>query len=269
VAREFPNVGIELPARGPAGVQMSAREWFEPSFDGWALDRMLDRAGAGPRFAVIVIGPHEALPRVAIELLTRCQRLVRRRNRHSTGRMFDAVLERHRAVHDLSLPLVQADYDHALDVWQWLLRLAPEASRAVQIAGLFHDIERLVSEPERRIEQHAADYQAFKDRHGVRGAELAATWLRELGLAPSLVADVVRLIAGHERRANEHDAALLADADALSFFSLNSAGFADYHDPEHTRMKVAYSLDRMRPSARRWLAHARLRADIRAMLAAA
>ena len=48
--------------------------------------------------------------------------------------------------------------------------------------------------------------------------------------------------------------------------ALNSAGFADYYGPTHTRMKVAYSLRRLRPPARRHLDHLHIRADVRAMI---
>jgi hypothetical protein len=74
------------------------------------------------------------------------------------------------------------------------------------------------------------------------------------------------LIASHERRALTGEAALLSDADALSFFSLNSAGFLAYYGPEHTRMKVGYSLDRLRPTAWPRLTTLHLHPDIRRML---
>jgi hypothetical protein len=56
---------------------------------------------------------------------------------------------------------------------------------------------------------------------------------------------------------------VLADADALSFFSLNSPGFADYYGAEHTRKKVRYTLGRMSSGAVRRLTSIRLRDDIR------
>lgn len=265
LAREFPSIAVELATPTDESVTLELAAWRDPQFDLWAFDRAIERASMRG-FAITLIGPPMALPRMAIEVLTRCQRLLRRRNHASATPLFDAVLDRHRSLHDLSLPLVQADHAHALDVWQWLLRLDPRAGLPVQLAALFHDIERLVSESERRIEQHAADYQAFKDRHGARGAELTTALLRELELPDSIIEHTARLIAAHERRAPTGDAALLGDADALSFFSLNSAGFADCYGPAHTRMKVGYSLDRLRPAARRRLADLHVRPDIRHMI---
>lgn len=266
VAREFPFVAIQAAPPGEAAIRVAVEAWRDPTFDVWAFDRALDRAAETKVLTIAVVGAAAELPSAVLEVLTRGQRVIRRYNPASATALFEAVLEAHRDLHDLSLPLVLADFDHALDVWQWLLRLAPQASLAVQLAALFHDVERLVSESRRRIEQHAVDYSAFKDRHAARGAELAAAVLRGAGVAESVIDDVAELIAAHERSAPDGEIALLADADALSFFSLNSAGFADYYGPTHARMKVAYSLRRLRPPARRHLDHVRIRADVRAMI---
>ncbi|HEY4572453.1 MAG TPA: DUF4202 domain-containing protein, partial [Thermoanaerobaculia bacterium] len=61
---------------------------------------------------------------------------------------------------------------------------------------------------------------------------------------------------------------LLNDADALSFLSLNSAGYLDYFGPEATRRKVAYTLRRLRPEGRQYLDGLRLRPAVAAAVAA-
>ncbi len=91
------------------------------------------------------------------------------RNERSSDERFAEILRRHRQLHDLDKPLVKADFDHALDVWQWTLRLRPQSSLPLQVAALFHDIERLVSEADVRIEQHAPDYQTLQGRPCARG----------------------------------------------------------------------------------------------------
>jgi hypothetical protein len=131
------------------------------------------------------------------------------------------------------------------------------------------DIERLISEPEQRIEHTAPDYQAFKNAHAEMGARMTARVLGACGVDATTVSEVARLITEHEF---PHDPArcgqarLLADADALSFFSLNSPGFADYYGPEHTRRKVDYTLRRMSAAAVRRLRGIRLRNDVARML---
>lgn len=272
---EFPTVGVgEGSGAGGPFTSLSVQDWETPSFNFYRFDSRMDElaehAGGGP-FALRITGEPARLPGAALAILTRCQRLVGRRNERSRGTLFDRVLAKHRALHDLEKPLVRADYAHALDVWQWTLRLAPMAGLSVQLAALFHDIERLISEAEARVEHQAADYQAFKDAHAQRGAEMADETLAEAGIDEPTRRRAGRLIAGHEHPpAAEHsdaDLALLNDADALSFFSLNSPGYMDYFGPEATRRKVVYTLARLRPAARRWLRQVRLRPDVAAIVA--
>jgi predicted metal-dependent HD superfamily phosphohydrolase len=241
-------------------------EWESQNFNLYEMDWRLDtlaEQGCGP-FAVDIFGEPGELARAAGEILTRCQRWMDRRNEASRSRLFDRILAEHRDAHDLSKPLVRADYDHALDTWQWTLRLDPDADLAVQLAALFHDVERLASEADARVEHRAADYQAFKDDHAARGAELAAALLARVGVDAGTRERAARLIAEHEHLPGPGDAdaaalSLLNDADALSFFSLNSAGYLDYFGPEATRRKVAYTRRRLRPQARRYLDGLRLR----------
>jgi hypothetical protein len=238
--------------------------WEAADLDPTALDDVVaETITETGTFALRIVDSGQgALLREATQVITRCQRHLSGRNAHSATPFFDAVLAHHRTLHDLGKPLVAADYDHARDTWRWILRLAPDASAALQMAALFHDVERLVSESERRIEQHAADYQAFKDAHAAAGARLTAAALVGLGAPPHLVARVADLVATHERPAGDEEKALLNEADALSFFSLNAPGFARYYGPVHTARKVAYTLARLTPRGRQALGEIRHRADI-------
>jgi hypothetical protein len=265
LACEFPTVPwalMGLPPRDALVIPETA--WRRASgFQRWdeAMSGLVDQ----PRWLVVEADDSRTLHQTAREVLTRYQRLVPRTNAASAGLGFREILSGHRALHDLGLPLVKADYDHALDVWQWVLRLAPTAGLAVQLAALFHDIERLVSEAERRIEHNAVDYQAFKNAHAEQGAKMADEVLCACGVDASTRREVARLICEHERphaAGRDGDLALLADADSLSFFSLNSPGFVDYYGSEHTRKKVRYSLGRMSSRAVRALSGVRLREDV-------
>ena len=262
IGAEFPSVYVRYESAGTP--HLRASEWDRDDFDTWAFDVAIDEL-ASDSFTLRVTddAARDAFP---FEVLNRCQRHVERRNRHSQGQMFTRVLRKHRALHDLGKPLVRADYNHALDVRQWLLRLEPDASLALQLAALFHDVERLVSESEQRVEHLAADYQSFKDEHARRGAELTRGLLAEAGVSESVRDRVAELIARHERQSDDPELALLNDADALSFFSLNSHGYASYFGPEQTRKKVAYTWNRMREGARVRLANVRLRRDVREMV---
>jgi hypothetical protein len=267
LAAQFPSVYITA-MDGPAGEAMSVRaaDWRRRDFDVYAFDYALDRAH-DEELTLRIVDDDPPRP-AALEILNRCQRAIRRRNRHAQNARFEKALAALRALHDLDKPLVRADYNHALDTWQWLLRLAPEAPLALQLAALFHDVERLDSEADVRVEQHAPDYAAFKQRHAARGAGKARHILERCGLDAATCERVAQLIAEHEQRTSGDDeVGALNDADALSFFSLNSTGFADYYGPEHTRRKLDYTLARLGPAARRHLSSIHLRADVEELLA--
>ena len=265
LAAEFPSVFIAFDGdEGPA--HLRASEWERPDFDTWTFDCSVDELSSAP-FTLRILDDRGDRPHFPLQVLNRCQRLIGRRNRHSHGQLFDRVLRRHRRLHDTSRPLVRADYNHSLDVWQWVLRLAPEASLAVQLAALFHDVERLASEADARVEHLAADYQQFKDAHAAAGAEITRNVLAETGVGETVCARVAEIVANHERPSNEDaEVTLLNDADALSFFSLNANGYAAYFGPEQTRKKVAYTLRRLSPRAKPRLAYIHLPADVREML---
>lgn len=282
---EFPSVFVSFDgARDAVPPHLRASEWSSATFDFWDFDCQVDALSAAESFALQLDDDRGGGAAFPLEVLCRCQRAVGRRNRHSSTQLFDRVLRVHRRLFNLDRPLVRADFNHALDVWQWVLRVDRDASLALQIAALFHDIERLASEPDERIEQYADDYQQFKDEHARRGAEIAALNLRDAGVAEPVIDEVARLIVAHEnppegrtpsaqrgvepRVSNSpaDDHTTLADADALSFFSLNSSGYADYFGPEQTLRKVTWTLNRMSAAAHERLQSMRLRHDVHALL---
>jgi hypothetical protein len=236
-------------AIGDDGLRASA--WQADDFDFWRFDRRADELARERRPLVV-----EDV--IAREVTIRVQRLCTRTNEASTQAWFRKTLELHEQLHDLDKPLVRADLDHAIDTWQWTLRLDVDASASVQLAALLHDIERLVSEAEARVEHQAVDYQAFKDAHARAGALLARQLLERAGVPASIIDDTCRLIAIHERRSDDADIAAINDADALSFFSLNSPGYLHYFGREQTAKKVAYTLARMSAAARSQLGELRL-----------
>lgn len=267
---EFPTVELREASHGTAldVLPLDVERWSAEPFDAFAFDEQVFAAAGDAPFALQLVGaPAGPLPPLALEVLTRYQCLVHRRNAHSATPRFDGVLAEHLRLHDLSRPLVRADHSHALDTWQWVLRLAPDAGLALQAAALFHDVERLVSESGRRIEQHAADYQAFKDAHARAGADLAIEALRRAGVDAASCEQVHGLVSRHERPGDDEELARLNDADALSFFSLNAPGFERYYGPTHTAKKVAYTLGRLRPQQRWRLGHLRVPASIRHAIA--
>lgn len=261
---EFPSIRV-VAAKEAVAPDITAAEWADPHFDAWKFDVAIDaRATAAFTLHLRDDAGDGSFP---LQVVNRCQRHIQRHNRHSRNRLFERVLREHRKLHDLEKPLVRADYNHSLDVWQWVLRLDADASCAVQIAALFHDIERLASEPDVRVEHLASDYQQFKDAHARAGAEMTRETLRHAGVAAGAVERITSVVASHEQRSDDDDeVSLLNDADALSFFCLNSHGYASYFGPEQTKKKVIYTWNRMSAAARARLATVRVTDEIRQTL---
>jgi hypothetical protein len=248
-----------------AWLEIDAAAWIHGGLDLPALDDRIDELAAAGPFAVEVHGePASAADEVDIH----CQRWSGRRNEALPSEELARLLRRHRGLHPADKPLVRADYRHALDVWQWTLRLDPEAGAAVQIAALFHDVERIFTEAESRREQAVAEYDDYKARHAARSAWITAALLREEKLDPGLAARAVELVAGHDQPgridstgkalSENPEAELLEDADALSFFSLNSSGYLRYYGEEQARRKVEWTFARLSPRGRERLDRLRL-----------
>jgi hypothetical protein len=271
---EFPHIPVALTGEASSGsVVISEAEWGDSVTDPARWDEVMAGLALRPGWVYVRadLHGHDTVDTIG-QVLTRYQRLAPRTNELSRSAGFARALSAHRRLHDLSKPLVRADYDHALDVWQWVLRLSRGASLALQLGALFHDIERLFTEADQRVEQHAPDYQAFKDAHARAGAEVAERIVLASGLGEPVAGDVKRLVERHEVSSADSrhaESSILGDADALSFFSLNSSGFANYYGARHTQMKVRYSLRRMSGRARQRLHHIKLRSDIALYLAEA
>jgi hypothetical protein len=244
------HVRVTSSAPAPA-LRVSLANWQSPELDLLRLDGDVHQHEIADDSSCLELSSDHDDATFYEQVLTRYQRLLPAVQ--PTDPVVARVLARHRALFDLTKPLVLADYAHALDTWRWTLRLELGASRPLQLAALFHDVERLRSEPDERVEHLAPDYRAFKRAHARSGASLAADVLIECGLTRDVVERVRHLIAHHEAPGRDAELATLNDADGLSFFALNSWGFIEYFGPAHSRAKVTYTLSRMRPAARRYL----------------
>jgi hypothetical protein len=254
IAREFPTVTIERAETCGSGELVIDDFAWRGAFDFRRFDEAVEHAR--PIERITVRGSDAA--GVACEVMARYQRLVARRNAASATPIFDAVLEAHATV----FAPVRSDLEHALDTWQWMLRLEPEIGLAAQIAALVHDIDRLESDLHERIEHRA--HRALDDAQAKRGGERALAILRGLGIEEDDAQRVRDLVGGYMQ--SEHEAAVLDDADSLSFLSLMSPRYADYFGLAQTRRKVAFTLGRLTPAAREKVALFRLRPDIDRLL---
>jgi hypothetical protein len=257
---EFPSVELTLTRDGQTSrgdVVVDGRDWRSPACNPREFDELVaSRLEHGAR-TLDVRGRPDVAPRDALEVLTRYQRFVGRRNAASRSSTFDRALELYRAMHDPGKPLARADLDHGLDTWQWALRLDPNAPVATQLAALYKG-------------------GPFDPPHGRGDADTTRAVLREASVEPDIREEVGWLVAhqGDGRTASLDEGrtialATLTDADALSFFSLGSPGFVDHFGLDHAHRMVGHALHRMSHAARVRLSRIRLRADVARILAEA
>jgi hypothetical protein len=253
------------PDETPA-LTISTQQWLAKDADLLDFDRAIHRFeddGVPFRLCLDVdtFGNRDAIE----QIVTRYQRLMPLQS--SLSPVIHDVLRLHGTLFDKAKALVRADYDHALDTWRWLLRLDPHAGAALQIAALFHDIERVWSEGDVRVEHQAEDYASFKRRHAVTSAEKVVELLGALGLPQTMLREVQDLVRDHDIAGRSVDSAsLLNDADALSFFSLNSWGYLMYFGEEHTTKKVRFTVARMSERALQELPRLRYHPTVKACL---
>lgn len=107
---------------------------------------------------------------------------------------------------------------HLLKSLEWVDRFAPDASEAVRLATLTHDMERAFAGPD-AIPIKMND-RAYEEAHSNRSARIVGEWLRANGADVELAADVESLIRVHEWGGSP-DANLVQAADSLSFLETN------------------------------------------------
>ncbi len=124
----------------------------------------------------------------------------------------------------------KADYEiehsHMLSVFEWVLRLKPDADLALKIAALGHDIERY---DENKVKRENFDsYEKFKRAHAQRSATITSNLMNQYGFNEQIIQKTAFLIANHEV-GGEGDVEIIKDADSLSFFDNNVYSYWKTH----------------------------------------
>ena len=262
------------PSWSEARIAVTAARWAGDEYDLLALDDEVWRCiGRHGRCELRIVDDGAELDRLAesaLQLALRFQRFDTSTNPASATPFFQQILAAHEAMFDRRRPLVAAEHDHALDTWRWVLRLEPHASLSLQLAALLHDIEspdagRSVDRPD-----EARDYLGSKRAEAEASAGAVVGILESLSTPPPLVERTRALIAEHEGRASDEPrepaTTLLANADALSFFSLGAPGFARHFGLAHAARKVGHGVRRLDVEGHSWLGRLKLPRTIRALV---
>src|SRR4051794_26298209 len=146
--------------------------------------------------------------------------------------------------------------EHLVRTRDWLLELEPEASEALRLAALTHDMERHF--PGGPVEDLAGQPEAnteYRRLHSERSAEIVGGWLAGEGASGDLVDAVQRLIVAHEVGGTP-DEDLVQAADSLSFLEVNAPVMVHWFTSgrcgrDRSKAQLRWMLERIRvPKAR-------------------
>lgn len=159
---------------------------------------------------------------------------------------------------------------HAQNTLEWVLKINPRASVALQIAALAHDIDRIIHEWQ-GYDGYGRDdldhYQNYKASHAQRSADFVA---QEMSRTPdypkSLIERVKFLIAHHDdQEADDIETKILQAADALSFFSVLLPQ-AHAKLGKDVRLKIKFSLNKIPKKLRCHLEENKIPKEVRKVL---
>ncbi len=140
--------------------------------------------------------------------------------------------------------------EHAENTLEWVLKINPRASLALQIAALGHDIER--SRQDRYRSEDFADHSEYKRLHSEKGAEMLGELLREFKLEEDVIKEIQELVRLHEVGGSEV-ADVLRDADSISFFDNNLDFYIGYKGLEGAKKQVEYKFSRCSERAKDYI----------------
>lgn len=141
----------------------------------------------------------------------------------------------------LSMSDLDLESEHGENTLNWVLRIKPDASLALQIAAVGHDIER--SRPDRFRSEDFDDHKEYKRSHSEKGAVMLGELLKSFNLEESIINEVKELVRLHEVGGTE-DADVLRDADSISFFDNNLDFYIRYKGIEAAKKQVEYKFSR-------------------------
>ncbi len=120
---------------------------------------------------------------------------------------------------------------HLLKAEEWLRRIHPNASQAMILATLTHDMERAFPGPDSPKQDPALgpDDPGYNSAHSERSARVVGEFLHTQNAPEQLIIEVARLIRVHEIGGWE-DANWVQAADSLSFLEVNVDFFLDRID---------------------------------------
>jgi len=145
---------------------------------------------------------------------------------------------------------VEEDPAHARNTFEWVKRLDPACSPAMEIAALGHDIDRAI--PERKVRREDfQDYDSFKKAHAENSARILREIMEKCRIEDeTFINRVVELVEKHEFGGTP-EADILKDADGISFFDVNLPLYYKRNGYDETLRRCTWSYRRLSERTRK------------------
>ena len=140
---------------------------------------------------------------------------------------------------------------HLVRTEEWANELSPDASAALRLAALTHDMERAYPEGSPHWEPGRGwDDPLYTIAHSERSARIVGDFMRDRGAGEPFVREVTRLILFHET-GGFPEADVVQAADSLSFLEtmvpvVGSWVTGKLASPEQARDRIRYAVTRIR-----------------------
>ncbi|GAC1479834.1 MAG: hypothetical protein NVS2B12_34760 [Ktedonobacteraceae bacterium] len=144
--------------------------------------------------------------------------------------------------------------EHLLKAEEWLRRINPDASQAMLLATLTHDMERAFPGPDspKADPTRGPDDPIYNNAHSERSARIVSAFLREHDAPVDLVTEVAQLICVHEF-GGWPAANWVQAVDSLSFLEVNielflhfiNPSLPEHRTPAEVRAKFDWMYDRI------------------------
>jgi len=147
----------------------------------------------------------------------------------------------------MSPEFMQGTFLHCQRTYWRILELDPNASDALQIAGLSHDIDRAFKNKEIKQEVYQNNYDEYKRQHSIQCAEIISELLKNSGFDSGLVDRVNYLVRNHENPSSmgEPELDILKAADSLTFFEYDVEAYLDRSGSDAVKKKMKFMYNKI------------------------
>lgn len=154
---------------------------------------------------------------------------------------------------------------HSQDTLNWIIKIDKNASSSLQIAGLFHDIDRTMTDYKGSFGiANLQEYRKYKKEHAARCAKLTRQLLQKNNFPSELIKQVANLISNHDNYeiSNDSELEILRLADSLAFFNNNDIVNLQKYGSEKHRLKVKFMVERIKLEQKHWFSNLKVKDEL-------